>query len=139
MELFRKAGLMVADPDSVANDWVWEHGLAQTSEFPFPDLYLHPSLTSVAAGDPDLAPFLEDCLVKFVHHDYGNIISMDQLENFLSRDLRKEYTWMQGIYASEKWGWVHLEVFYDMGIFHLEDAPPRDLALAQRAKEREEK
>lgn len=137
MELFRKAALMVADPND--SDWTRENGLAKTSEFPFPDLFLHEKVTELAAKDADVIPFLHECLRRFVNHDYGNIISMDQVENFLSRDQRKEYTWMQGIYPTEQWGYIHLDIFYDMGLFHLEDAPPRALALEQRRKEREEK
>lgn len=134
MELFRKAAVMRAEPGD--KDWTREHGLAKTSEFPFPDLYLHEKVVALAQQDADLLPFLEDCLRRFVNHDYGNIISMDQVENFLSRDQRQEYTWMQGIYPSERWGFVHLDLFYDLGLFHLEDAAPRALALEQRAKER---
>ena len=40
MELFRPAGLLTTDASS--QDWTREHGYAQTSEFPFPDLYLDP-------------------------------------------------------------------------------------------------
>lgn len=134
MELFRKAAVMRAEPGD--KDWTREHGLAKTSEFPFPDLYLHEKVADLAAQDPDLLPFLEACLRRFVNHDYGNIISMDQVENFLSRDMRQEYTWMQGIYPTEQWGFVHLDLFYDLGLFHLEDTAPRALALEQRAKER---
>lgn len=137
MELFRKAAVM--QTDTADKDWTREHGFAQTSEFPFPDIYLHEKVADLAAKDETVAPFLNDCLRRFVNHDYGNIISMDQVENFLSREIRKENTWMQGIYASEQWGWVHLDIFYDQALFHLEDAAPRDLAMAQRAKEREEK
>ena len=71
-----------------------------------------------------------------MNHDYGNIISMDQVENFLSRDMNKENTWMQGIYPTETWGNIPLDIFYDLALFHLEDAAPRDIALAQRDKER---
>ena len=71
-----------------------------------------------------------------MNHDYGNIISMDQVENFLSRDMNKENTWMQGIYPTETWGNIHLDIFYDLALFHLEDAAPRAIALAQRDKER---
>ena len=137
MELFRKAAVMEAEPGD--KDWTREHGFAQTSEFPFPDIYLHEKVTALAAQDAELIPFLHDCLRRFVNHDYGNIISMDQVENFLSRDQRKEYTWMQGIYPTEKWGYVHLDIFFDLALFHLEDAAPRSLALEQRAKERASK
>ena len=120
MELFRKAAVLEAQPGE--KDWTREHGYAKTSQFPFPDIYLHEKVSALAA--------------RFVNHDYGNIISMDQVENFLSRDQRKENTWMQGIYPTEKWGNIHLDIFYDLALFHLEDAAPRDLALAQRDKER---
>lgn len=132
MELFLNAAVMQAEEP----DWTREHGYAKTSEFPFPDLYLHEKVTALAAKDPELTPFLHQCLRRFVCHDYGNIISMDQVENFLSRDIHKVNTWMQGIYPSERWGNVHLEIFYDLGLFHLEEVAPRDLALEQRAKER---
>ena len=137
MELFHKAFVMQSDPAD--QDWTREHGFAEKSEFPFPDIYLHEKVAELAKTDADLVPFLEDCLRRFVNHDYGNLISMDVVENFLSREINKVYTWMQGIWQSEKWGLVHLEIFYDMALFHLEEVPPRDLALAQRAQEREEK
>ena len=44
---------------------------------------------------------------------------------------------MRGNYPSPKWGEVRLEIFYDLGLFHLEEVAPRDLALAQSRKERE--
>lgn len=137
MELFRKAFVMETNPAD--QDWTREHGFAETSQFPFPDIYLHEKVSALAARDGDLVPFLEDCLRRFVNHDYGNIISMDQVENFLSREINKVNTWMQGIWQSEKWGLVHLEIFYDMALFHLGEVPPRALALEQRAKERAEK
>lgn len=137
MELFRPAALLQAQPGDT--DWTRTHGYAKTSEFPFPDVYLHEKVTALAGEDADVRPFLETCLNRFVNHDYGNIISMDQVENFLSRDVRKENTWMQGIYPTEKWGLIHLEIFYDMALFHLEDAAPREIALEQRAKERKVK
>ncbi|MBQ2296847.1 MAG: hypothetical protein II255_00110, partial [Ruminiclostridium sp.] len=92
-----------------------------------------------AKTDADLIPFLEDCLGRFVNHDYGNLISMDVVENFLSREINKVNTWMQGIWQSEKWGLVHLEIFYDMALFHMEEVAPRTLALEQRSKEWAEK
>ncbi len=45
---------------------------------------------------------------------------------------------MQGNYPSEKWGEVHLDIFYDMGLFHLFEKAPLDLSKAQQRKEREE-
>ena len=137
MELFRKAFVMESSPED--QDWTREHGFAEVSSFPFPDIYLHEKVAALAAQDADVVPFLEDCLRRFVNHDYGNIISMDMVENYLSREINKVYTWMQGIWQSEKWGLVHLEIFYDMGLFHLEEVPPRALALEQRSKEWEEK
>lgn len=137
MELFRKAAVLEAQPED--QDWTRSHGYAKTSAFPFPDLYLHEKVTALASQDDQVRPYLEDCLRRFVNHDYGNIISLDQVENFLSRDMRKENTWMQAIYPTERWGCIHLEIFYDMALFHLEDAAPRDIALAQRARERESK
>ena len=38
-------------------------------------------------------------------------------------------------YPSPAWGEIRLEIFYDMGLFHLEDVPPRALALEQSRKE----
>ena len=134
MELFRNAFVMETDPADP--DWTRAHDLETVSRFPFPDIYLHEKVAALAKTDADLVPFLEDCLRRFVNHDYGNIISMDQVENFLSREINKVNTWMQGIWQSEKWGVVHLDIFYDQALFHLEDAAPRALALAQRAKEK---
>ena len=36
MELFRPAGLLQADPDS--RDWTRDHGYAEVSAFPFPQM-----------------------------------------------------------------------------------------------------
>ena len=135
MKLYRAAQLRKADP--ARSDWTREHGYAEKSEFPFPDLYLHESVEALTENDPDFLPFLEECLELFTCHEYGHLSSLDQVENFLSRDIRKENTWMQGNYPSEKWGEVRLEVYYDLGLFHLLDKAPRDLALAQQKKERE--
>ena len=135
MKLYRPAGLRTADPKRP--DWTRDHGYAQTSEFPFPDLYLHESVADLAETDPAFPAFLEECLENFTCHEYGHLSSMDQVENFLSRDLRKENTWMQGNYPSENWGEVHLEICYDQGLFHRLEKAPRDLALAQQKKERE--
>ena len=135
MKLFREAAGMEALPEE--SDWTRTHGYAQTSRFSFPDIYLHEKAAALAEEDPAFRPFLETCLRRFVNHDYGNIISMDQVENFLSRDIRREDTWMQAIYPTDSWGLVHLDIFYDLALFHLEETAPRDIALAQRAKERE--
>ena len=43
------------------------------------------------------------------------------------------------VYPTEKWGYVHLDIFFDLALFHLEDVAPRSLALEQRAKERASK
>ena len=137
MKLYRAAQLRKAD--AARPDWTRDHGYAEKSEFPFPDLYLHETVEKLAEVDPDFVPFLEECLEQFTCHEYGHLSSMDQVENFLSRDMRKENTWMQGNYPSERWGEVHLEIFYDLGLFHLLEKAPRDLALAQQKKEREAK
>ena len=134
MELFRQAAVLKARPGD--HDWTRDHGLSQTSEFPFPDIYLHERVTSLAALDSALLPFLEECLYRFVNHDYGNLISLDQVENFISRDYRQANTWMQAIYPTKAWGNVHLEVFFDLALFHLEDVAPRALAMAQRDREK---
>lgn len=135
MKLYQTAALRQAAPD--APDWIRDHGYSQKSEFPFPDLYLDDETQQLAARDPDFLPFLETCLDQFVRHDYGHLSSLDQVENFLSRDVRRENTWMQGNYPSDKWGEVHFDVFYDLGLFHLGEKAPRDLAQAQQKKERE--
>jgi len=135
MKRYADAALRTAAPDRP--DWTRDHGYAQESAFPFPDLYLHDSVADLLDTDPDFGPFLEECLENFICHEYGHLSSMDQVENFLSRDLRKENTWMQGNYPSEKWGEVHLEIFYDLGLFHRLEKAPRDIALAQQKKERE--
>ena len=75
MELFRPAGLLQADPDS--RDWTRDHGYAQVSSFPFPPLYLGDDLAQLAKEDPDLAPFLHQCLLQFVNHEYGHLSSLD--------------------------------------------------------------
>ncbi len=134
MELFRPAGLLTTDAGS--QDWTREHGYAQTSEFPFPDLYLDPKVAQLAAEDPALVPFLHQCLENFVNHEYGHLSSLDLVENFLNRDIHRKNTWMRGNYPSDTWGEIRLEIFYDLGLFHLEDVPPRALALEQTRKEK---
>ena len=42
MELFRKAAVWQADTSSP--DWTRNYGYADSSEFPFPDLYLDPKV-----------------------------------------------------------------------------------------------
>lgn len=133
MELFRPAGLLQADPDS--QDWTRDHGYAEVSAFPFPPVYLDEDLARLAGEDPDLAPFLHQCLLQFVNHEYGHLSSLDLVENFLSRDVRGKNTWMRGNYPSPKWGEVRLEIFYDLGLFHRREVPPRALALEQSRKE----
>lgn len=135
MKLYRDAALRTAD--AARPDWTREHGYARESAFPFPALYLHESVEPLAEREPEFVPFLEECLEQFTCHEYGHLSSMDQVENFLSRDVRRENTWMQGNYPSEKWGEVHLEIFYDMGLFHRLEKAPREIALDQQRKERE--
>jgi len=115
MELFRPAGICRTDPDS--RDWTREHGYAKASAF------------------PAVLPFLQQCLRQFVNHEYGHLSSLDLVENFLNRDVHQKNTWMRGNYPSPAWGEIRLEIFYDMGLFHLEDVPPRALALEQSRKE----
>lgn len=134
MDLFRKAGILQTDPSDA--DWTRKYGYAEKSEFPFPDLYLDPKVAALAKDDPDVVPFLNECLRQFVNHEYGHMSSLDLVENHLSRDIRKENTWMRGIYPSEKWGEICLEIFYDMGLFHADEVAPRSLALEQARKER---
>ena len=119
-------------PDFVARD----HGYAQVSSFPFPPLYLGDDLAQLAKEDPDLAPFLHQCLLQFVNHEYGHLSSLDLVENFLNRDVHQKSTWMRGNYPSPRWGEIRLEIFYDMGLFHREDTAPRALALEQSRKEK---
>ena len=66
MKLYRPAGLRTADPKRP--DWTRDHGYAQTSEFPFPDLYLHESVADLAETDPAFPAFLEECLENFTCH-----------------------------------------------------------------------
>lgn len=134
MDLFRPAAPLTAPAQS--KDWTREHDLAQESAFPFPDLYLDEKTARLAAADPAFRPFLEDCLLRFVNHEYGHLSSLDLVENYLNRDIHKRNTWMRGNYPSPAWGEVRLEIFYDLGLFHLEDVPPRALALAQSKKEK---
>ena len=137
MVLYQRAALRQAGAGEA--DWTRTHGYSEKSEFPFPDLYLEDAAARLAEEDPDFKPFLEACLGQFVCHEYGHLSSMDQVENFLSRDVRKENTWMQGNYPSEKWGEVHLDIFYDIGLFHLFEKAPPEVAKAQQRKEREAK
>ena len=82
MELFRPAGLLQADPDS--RDWTRDHGYAQVSSFPFPPLYLGDDLAQLAEEDPDLAPFLHQCLLQFVNHEYGHHAFFSALSSALA-------------------------------------------------------
>ena len=136
MELYHTAALREASADF--SDWTREHGYAEKSEFPFPDLYLDDETAALLKNDPAFGAFLEDCLNRFAAHQYGHLSSLDQVENFLQRDVHRKNTWMRGNYPSEKWGEVALEIFFDMGLFHLNGPAPRDLALAQAKKEREQ-
>ena len=135
MEQFKTAALREADAG--VSDWTREHGYAEKSEFPFPDLYLDEDTAALVRTDPAFQAFLEDCLTLFTAHQYGHLSSLDQVENFLQRDIHKNNTWMRGNFPSEKWGEVALEIFYDMGLFHRNGPAPRDLALAQAKKEQE--
>ena len=105
------------------------------SAFPFPDLYLDDKVAQLTREDPAVLPFLQQCLRQFVNHEYGHLSSLDLVENFLNRDVHQKNTWMRGNYPSPAWGEIRLEIFYDMGLFHLEDVPPRALALEQSRKE----
>ena len=71
-----------------------------------------------------------------MNHEYGHLSSLDLVENFLSRDVQRKNTWMRGNYPSPAWGEIRLEIFYDLGLFHRGDVPPRSLALEQSRKER---
>lgn len=134
MELFRPAGPLETAPQS--RDWTREHGYAQVSRFDFPALYLDDKVSRLAQEDAQVTPFLQRCLENFVNHEYGHLSSLDLVENYLSRDVHGKNTWMRGNYPSPQWGEIRLEIFYDMGLFHLEEVPPRDLALEQGRKER---
>lgn len=125
MELFRPAGICRTDPDS--RDWTREHGYAKASAFPFPDLYLDDKVAQLTREDPAVLPFLQQCLRQFVNHEYGHLSSLDLVENFLNRDVHSKNTWMRGNYPSPAWGEIRLEIFYDMGLFHLEDVPPQGI------------
>ena len=92
-------------------------------------------LCQLTREDPAVLPFLQQCLRQFVNHEYGHLSSLDLVENFLNRDVHQKNTWMRGNYPSPAWGEIRLEIFYDMGLFHLEDVPPRALALEQSRKE----
>jgi len=107
----------------------------KASAFPFPDLYLDDKVAQLTREDPAVLPFLQQCLRQFVNHEYGHLSSLDLVENFLNRDVHQKNTWMRGNYPSPAWGEIRLEIFYDMGLFHLEDVPPRALALEQSRKE----
>ena len=98
--------------------------MPRSAPFPFPPLYLGDDLAQLAKEDPDLAPFLHQCLLQFVNHEYGHLSSLDLVENFLNRDVHQKSTWMRGNYPSPRWGEIRLEIFYDMGLFHRETPPP---------------
>lgn len=134
MELFREAALWTVDPQSY--DWAKEKGLsAEASRFPFPDLYLSDPLAAYLEEDPALKSFLEECLSLFTGREYGHMSSLDLVDNYLQREFNHKDTWLRGIYPSPAWGEIHLDIFYDMGLFHLDDVPPRDLVLAQKDKD----
>lgn len=138
MELFREAGLWTVDGQS--HDWAKEKGLSQeNSTFPFPALYLSDPLADLVKKDPQAADFLEECLSRFTGREYGHMSSLDLVDNFLQRDFKHLNTWLRGIYPSPGWGEIHLDVLYDMGLFHLYDVPPRELVVEQMQKEKSAK
>ena len=134
MELFRKAAVWQSNKS--APDWTRDYGYSDDGEFPFPDLYLDPKVAKLAAEDPGMVPFLNECLENFVNHEYGHMSSLTLVENLFQREIHKAYTWMTAIYPSPSWGEVHLDLFYDIGLFHLEEVAPRELAKEQAAKEK---
>lgn len=135
MKLFRPAAVWQADTSKP--DWTRDYGYAKISTFPFPALYFDAQTAALAEQDDRFVPFLNECLENFTNHEYGHMSSLDLVENHLSRDIHKKNTWMRGIYPSAYWGEVKLEIFYDMGIIHLGEVAPRDLAMAQAKKDRE--
>lgn len=137
MKLFRTAAVWQADTSKP--DWTRDYGYAKVSEFPFPDLYFDNQTAELAEQDERFVPFLNACLENFTNHEYGHMSSLDLVENHLSRDIHKKNTWMRGIYPSEYWGEVKLEIFYDRGMIHLGEVAPRDIAMSQAKKEREAK
>lgn len=144
MELFRPAGLFVTDPAD--DDWTRQHGYTQKHEFPFPDLYLAEPVAALLKEKPEMSAFLERCLRMFVNHDYGHMSSLDLADNYIQREFAKKTCWLRGIYPVNDDGKaipgtydieIHLDILYDMGLFHLETVPARDLIRAQKAKELE--
>ena len=133
MKFFRPAGQMEAD--AATYDWTREHGYAKTSRFCFPDLYLSDDIAQLAQTAPEVLPFLHQCLTQFVCHEYGHLASMDLAENYINRDIKGTSTWLRGNYPSPKWGEISLDIFYDLGLFHREETPPRALSIEQRRKE----
>ncbi|MCI8415161.1 MAG: hypothetical protein HFF00_05975 [Ruminiclostridium sp.] len=134
MKRFREAALWTVDPQSY--DWAREKGLSQeASRFPFPDLYLSDALGDLLTEDSALRAFLEECLSLFTGREYGHMSSLDLVDNYLQREFQHKDTWLRGIYPSPSWGEIHLDIFYDMGLFHLDDVPPRDLVLSQQKKD----
>lgn len=118
MKFFRPAGRMEAEADTL--DWTREHGYAKTSRFSFPDLYLSDDVAQLAEADPAVSVFLRQCLTQFVCHEYGHLASMDLAENYINRDIKGLSTWVRGTYPSPELGEISLDVFYDLGLFHLE-------------------
>lgn len=109
---------------------VWETQKGAVS-FPFPDIYLYEDAAKLRQTDEQFEPFLRDCLHRFTCRDYGNIISMDQVENFLSREINGENTWMQAIYPTPHWGSVHLDIFQNLALFHLQEVAPREVVRGE--------
>ena len=86
-------------------------------------------------GGPRCPPLSPAVPAPICQPRIGHLSSLDLVENFLNRDVHQKNTWMRGNYPSPAWGEIRLEIFYDMGLFHLEDVPPRALALEQSRKE----
>ena len=132
MELFRPAGICRTDPDS--RDWTREHGYAKASASPFPTSIWTTRLPADPGG-PRCPPLLQPVPAPICQPRIRPSVLLGLVENFLNRDVHQKNTWMRGNYPSPAWGEIRLEIFYDMGLFHLEDVPPRALALEQSRKE----
>ncbi|MFR4757484.1 MAG: hypothetical protein ACLT9P_04715 [Evtepia gabavorous] len=128
------AGICRTDPDS--RDWTREHGYAKASAFPFPDLYLDDKVAQLTREDPAVlplspavpAPICQPRIRPSVLLGPGGKLSQPGCAPEKHLDAGK-------LTPSPAWGEIRLEIFYDMGLFHLEDVPPRALALEQSRKE----
>lgn len=132
MKLFCQPRLLEV---SDAPDWTRTYGV-QASRFSFPEVYLSPEVEALCQAHPDLSPFLEDCLLRFTHHDYGGISSLDQVDNFNQREMRRLTTWMGALWLSD-YGEVAFQIFYNLALFYLPREDQRDLMLRQRAEEKQ--